>query len=337
MKKFVFLLGLITSAQLFAQNVGIGTATPQQKLDVAGTAVIRDSLGIGVTTPGAPLQFSNGISNRKLVLFDDQNNNNHQFYGFGVNPSALRYQSAADHVFYSGQGASSSLELLRLKANGRVGIGNSNPSYTLDVAGTSRVVGDFIHTSADAGGTWVYLSNTSNLPTGWKMVTTPSPSAGNGGNLYFYNINNTSALTLQQNGNVGIGTNLTVGVKVTAPTLSADFLDADNVAAGSVSANNIQSNGNIAASGQFQMGLQQISETTTLAGGFQTELICNCPSGTKVIGGGGGHRDNNLAQSAISVNFSGPKTDGSGWRVLLNNSAPSSRTIQVWAICARVQ
>jgi hypothetical protein len=328
MKKNFSLIVLVLSLQSFAQNVGIGTATPQQKLDVAGTAVVRDSIGIGVTVPGAPLQFGNVLGNRKLVLYDDQNNNAHQFYGFGVNPSALRYQSAADHVFYSGQGAGSSRELLRLNANGRVGIGISNPSYTLDVAGSSRVVGDFTHTSADGGGTWVYLTNTHALPTGWKMVATPSPSAGNGGNLYFYNVNNTSALTLQQNGNVGLGGNVSVGATLTATAVSAE----------SVTANDIYSYRDIGTGGKFNMDVEYISQLGTVPGGIgRLSFSCSCSYGKKVIGGGGGHRDFNGATSDVVVNFSGPKADGSGWTAFVTNSASTSRTVIVWAICAKVQ
>lgn len=65
------------------------------------------------------------------------------------------------------------------------------------------------------------------------------------------------------------------------------------------------------------------------------EIGCSCPVNTRVIGGGG-HRDNNGAQTDIHVNFSGPETDGLGWRVLLSNSGTTSRMVQVWAICAKI-
>jgi hypothetical protein len=87
------------------------------------------NIGIGTTTPNAPLQFGNNITNRKIVLYES-GNNDHQYYGFGINGGTLRYQTdatAADHVFFSGAGATVSTELMRIKGNGKVGIGNSSP------------------------------------------------------------------------------------------------------------------------------------------------------------------------------------------------------------------
>ena len=80
------------------------------------------NVGIGTTTPNAPLQFSStsGI-NRKIVLYEEFNNN-HQFYGFGINDGILRYQTTGggDHVFYSATSASASKELMRVKYDGNV-------------------------------------------------------------------------------------------------------------------------------------------------------------------------------------------------------------------------
>jgi hypothetical protein len=50
-------------------------------------------IGLGTTTPNAPLQFSNTTGNRKLVLYEDANNDN-EFYGFGINSGILRYKLA---------------------------------------------------------------------------------------------------------------------------------------------------------------------------------------------------------------------------------------------------
>jgi hypothetical protein len=87
------------------------------------------NVGIAQSNPNAPLQFANDIRNRKLVLFE-VDNNDHQFYGFGVNSSLLRYQTASlgdDHVFMAASGTASSNELMRIKGNGNVGIGTSEP------------------------------------------------------------------------------------------------------------------------------------------------------------------------------------------------------------------
>ncbi len=94
------------------------------------------NVGIGTISPNAPLQFANATANRKIVI-NELANNDHQFYGFGINASILRYQVAAtttDHVFYAGTGVSNSNELMRVKGTGDVGIGTSSPIAALDVS-----------------------------------------------------------------------------------------------------------------------------------------------------------------------------------------------------------
>lgn len=96
------------------------------------------NLGIGTTTPHAQLQFSNTIVNRKLVLYDVANND-HQYYGLGINNSTFRYQVdaiGADHVFFAATSSTNSNELMRIKGNGNVGIGNNNPTRPLSFPAT---------------------------------------------------------------------------------------------------------------------------------------------------------------------------------------------------------
>ncbi|MCW3070740.1 MAG: hypothetical protein JWO44_630 [Bacteroidetes bacterium] len=101
------------------------------------------NVGIGTATPNAALQFANVLTNRRIVLWEDANND-HQFYGFGINGNILRYQVAAasqNHVFYAGSGTTTSLELMRIQGDGNVGIGTSAPSAKLEVAGKTKING----------------------------------------------------------------------------------------------------------------------------------------------------------------------------------------------------
>jgi Chaperone of endosialidase len=76
----------------------------------------------------AELHFPNTIANRRILLWED-NNNDHQYYGFGINAGIQRYQisnTAAAHVFYAGTSASTSDELVRIQGNGAFSAGGAN-------------------------------------------------------------------------------------------------------------------------------------------------------------------------------------------------------------------
>ena len=110
------------------------------------------NVGIGVTSPHAPLQFANTSFN-KIIVLNAIRDNYHQFYGFGTNPSTLRYQIAnenAAHVFYAANSTTSSVELMRIRGNGRVGIGTPSPDQPLTVNGNASKVG---------GGNWATFSD----------------------------------------------------------------------------------------------------------------------------------------------------------------------------------
>ena len=115
-------------------QVGNGVASNIRRN--AFTVLRNGNVGIGVDAPDAQLQFANTTVNRKIVLWEGANND-HQFYGFGINGGTLRYQTdalGADHVFFAGANATTSNELLRIKGNGNVGINQANPQVPLQFA-----------------------------------------------------------------------------------------------------------------------------------------------------------------------------------------------------------
>jgi len=116
---------------------GASTTASNELMRITGTG----NVGIGNSNPLAPLHFANTQANRKIVLQQGGANDDHQFYGFGVNSETLRYQIAGNssgnaHVFYAANtGLASSTELMRIQGNGYVGMGTTAPTANLMVEG----------------------------------------------------------------------------------------------------------------------------------------------------------------------------------------------------------
>jgi hypothetical protein len=110
-----------------AQNVGIGTSTPNYKLDVVGiihstsNAYFDGSVGIGTTSPGYKLQVNNGA----IALYNTTDAKSWYF----------NYSSASNY-FYLSEGGTNRMVVLN---GGNVGIGTSTPAAKLDVIGSLHV------------------------------------------------------------------------------------------------------------------------------------------------------------------------------------------------------
>lgn len=102
---------------------------------------------------------------------------------------------------------------------------------------------------------------------------------------------------------------------------------------------NISVDGDVRYTGNLLMGVQYVYGDHIINPNTRGSFMCNCPNGTKLIGGGGGHRDFNTAQVDIKINYSGPAPNEESfrWRVMAQNTSNSPRTLRIYAICAKVQ
>jgi hypothetical protein len=127
------------------------------------------SVGIGQVAPGFPLNFASANGD-KISLFGNAGNH----YGLGIQSNLLQIHSdsASSDVAF-GYGTSAAMtETMRIKGNGRLGIGTNAPATSLHVNGIDGIT---IGSSA-TGQTSVRLSAsaaTNGVTTAWRS---PTPS-----------------------------------------------------------------------------------------------------------------------------------------------------------------
>ena len=82
---------------------------------------VDGQLGIGTTTPHSPLHISNSLATNRIITLWEVNNNQYQYYGFGIGDNTLAYNVpgvTTIHAFYAGTSSSTSQELARITATG---------------------------------------------------------------------------------------------------------------------------------------------------------------------------------------------------------------------------
>jgi len=172
-----------------ASGGSLPAGTSGQTLRHNGTTWVANStifnngtnVGIGTSSPNAPLQFANALANRKIVFYESVNND-HEFWGFGFNPMAVRYQlgsASGSHLFYAGTSSTTSTELMRISGNGYVGIGTASPSYKLHVSGTTSLDGSTIVNASGAATNFTVGANilVANGTTGGVGIGNANPNA----------------------------------------------------------------------------------------------------------------------------------------------------------------
>jgi hypothetical protein len=207
-------LGFYTGAQSAADEMS-------ERLSIADNG----NLGIGTVTPQHPLTF-NSVLGEKISFWGGTGSSTAAHYGIGIANSAMQIYSGGmgdDIVFGYGRSASFT-ENMRIKGNGNVGIGTSNPSLGGLVVNTksgavnamfgSNTTGVAIETDFPGIGLNTYFNaGRKYIANGFGGLLSLNPSNGD-----FYIINTaasgaanatataTTRLLINKDGNVGIGT-----------------------------------------------------------------------------------------------------------------------------------
>ena len=177
---------------------GIGTTSPSQKLDVAGSAIISGNVGIGTTSPSSKLHISDNHSQLRLEDVDDSKFLLHSYSG---GKYVVRNNST-----------STTVNQFTLTEDGKFGIGTISPSAPLHISSTSDEKVRFTSTTSGTPANFISFYDTGGRTSGFGMVS--------GGNDHFTIWNDTSGgdirfstsgagnnrLIITSSGNVGIGT-----------------------------------------------------------------------------------------------------------------------------------
>jgi hypothetical protein len=191
MKKILLISLVFFGKIVAAQNVGIGTLTPTSKLNVNGQVTIdqKNFGGYG----GLLIKGGTAAANYPNITFSILNNSIPQtdviagYFGGHINSDATGSE-AMDLVFQTSlNGFTGLTEKFRIKDNGNVGIGTTNPAYKLHLGYSNTGIRIEGPAAAATGGTALSIGEYGDV-----VIDKPGIPAGR--------------IAIKENGDVGIGT-----------------------------------------------------------------------------------------------------------------------------------
>ena len=142
--------GLPTNGLFVLGNVGIGTASPGAKLEVNGQAIVDASACSWCE--GISVDSANGIwGGIKFRTTGRVGNNGNWHIGYDVTHSGASGSGNNLYVYTSGTGG----YVMSYLESGNVGIGTTNPTSTLQIAGTFRASTGGGDVSIDSSGNFI--------------------------------------------------------------------------------------------------------------------------------------------------------------------------------------
>ena len=135
-------------------NVGIGTASPSEKLHVAGSVKFEGGFALDIDTDAS-------VGTKLSATY-----NSNSYFNFGAYAGHTYLESFQNRdIIFSIGSSNTSTERMRINSSGNVGIGTAAPSQKLDVRGSIRI-GDGSSSEQDIlffsslNGEWQVGSNT---------------------------------------------------------------------------------------------------------------------------------------------------------------------------------
>ena len=255
-------------AKMTSGNIGIGTTTPSEKLEVSGGAIIASGFANRAAATGPALEI--GYDGSKTVL---------QSYDRTTASHIPASYHASEHQFYIG-----AAEKARIDANGHLGIGTTAPRVLLDIVKAGTGSGQIL----EVGSLSFYKDST---PTKAADIGLYPVGGGLTDDLVFSMFDGASwfeRMRIANGGNVGIGT-----------ASPGQLLDLNNAgSAGTVYPLRLVNNTTaVAGTGVgiefgFQAGTQILSTIEAKhTGGSQTDLIFSTQNGAvnesmRILGNG---------------------------------------------------
>jgi hypothetical protein len=305
-----------------AGNVGIGTTNPSTPLEIAhsnGNAfIVRTNDSTAANNAGFILAnvASATPSSRRSIFIMDANGANgsgvdytyFDVYGNGVTSIV---NAKSDGILAFGTAAS---ERMRITSTGNVGIGTTAPSAKLHVSDTTNPVNAIFNTRSNGG----YLTFQENGTTRAYLQWGVTPLGGSSGNyLLFTNdenggnialqtrtsggVYNSSALVIDSNGNVGIGT--------TSPSSKLTVQSGINTSSATVISLLQTTTGAEKAAAGLGISIQNGGESTnaadlwftTASGGSTSERMRITSGGNLYVGATGGARGSSTTKALIKL------------------------------------